>query len=201
MGCVSSAHAKRRILYDNSLVGLKSACFLESRQIGIGRWLSTLYIIGSSDVFFIDESTEIPFKTLYQWQLSAACNDAALDACSMYLLHEVEDTWHEWCLRETMENVTLLIIHTLCLSLVDLTTLLLEYHETDGIYPTRSLSGIGIVGCHVDSGIGIVGCHVDAELSHALLPGNGMIGHGVIEDAVHIEKHGFGAECLKAVFF
>ena len=61
MCCVSGTYAKWRILYDYRLVGLKSTCLLESRQIGIGCWLATLYIIGGSDVFFIDESTEIPF--------------------------------------------------------------------------------------------------------------------------------------------
>ncbi len=190
MCCVSCTYAKWCILYDNSLVGLKSTCFLESHQIGIGRWFPLLYIIGGSDVCLIYESTEIPFKTLYQWQLSTTSHDAALDACSMYLLHQLEDARHEWCLRETMEDTALLIIHTLGFGFVDLASLLLEYHLSDGIYATSPLSGIGIVGCHVDT-----------ELSHALLPGNGMIGHGVIEDAVHIEKHGFGAECLKAVFF
>ena len=89
-----------------------------------------------------------------------------------------------------MKNATLLIIHTLGFGFVDLASQLLAYHHTDGVHTAGPLGGIGIVGCHVN-----------AELCHALLPGNGVIGHGVVEHAVHIEKHGFGVKSLKAVFF
>ena len=43
-------------------------------------------------------------------------------------------------------------------------------------------------------GVRVVGRHVDAESRHCLLPGYGMVGHGVVEHAVHIEKHGLRAE-------
>jgi hypothetical protein len=32
------------------------------------------------------------------------------------------------------------------------------------------------------------------------MPAIGMVGHGVIEHAIHIKEHGFGVESLKAVF-
>jgi sodium-dependent dicarboxylate transporter 2/3/5 len=74
--------------------------------------------------------------------------------------------------------------------LVYFAPLLALHHLSDGIHATGSLSGV----C-------IVGSRVDAKLSHALLPCYGMVRHGVVEHPVHVEKHGFGAHCLKTVIF
>ena len=54
-----------------------------------------------------------------------------------------EDARHERCLRETMKNTTLLIVHTLGLGFVDLAMQLLAYHHTDGVHTTGPLGGIG----------------------------------------------------------
>ena len=81
-----------------------------------------------------------------------------------------------------MENLRLHIVHSLRFRFVDILSKLALYHDPYRIDATSAFCGIGIVGCHVD-----------AEASHRLLPGNSMIGHGVVEHTVHVEKYGFGA--------
>ena len=89
-----------------------------------------------------------------------------------------------------MEDLCLYIVHALGLGLVDDTVLLSLHHLTDRVDTTGSLSGVGIIGRHLQT-----------ALSHRFLPGNRVVGHRVVEHAVHVEKHGFGAESLKAVIF
>ena len=89
-----------------------------------------------------------------------------------------------------MEGLGLQLIHCLRFCLSDLTVLLETYHLADGIHTSRSFRLVGIIGRHVD-----------AALAHTLLPGNGMVRHGIIEHAIHVKEHDFGTKGLKAVFF
>ena len=138
----------------------------------------------------VDKHPEVFEDTTDERFLSAARDDTNLDAVVVDLLHEGNDTGHDRGLGEFVEDATLDIVHTLGLSLVDLPQLLSHDHLPDGVYASGPFGGIGIIGGHPDT-----------ELCHRLLPGNGVVRHGVVEYAVHVKEHGFGAECLKAVSF
>ena len=122
--------------------------------------------------------------------LSATCYYADCQPVVMNLFHQLRDARHDACLGECMELACLLVVHPLSLGLVDVASLLAFHHHADRVNAACSLCGV----CIIDS-------HLDAKYLHRPLPGNSMMGHRVIEYAVHIEKHGLGAKCLKAVFF
>jgi hypothetical protein len=48
---------------------------------------------------FVDERTEIFQDTIDEWLLSAACDHANLYVVVVYLLHQFQNTRHDWCLR------------------------------------------------------------------------------------------------------
>ena len=138
----------------------------------------------------IDKFPKVFQYPLYQWLLTTACNDTYLLTSGFNLSHKFLYSWHDGSLGHLMEDTALLVIHPLCLSLFNLTTLLFQHHHTDGIHTPRTFCGIGIVGCHLN-----------AKLLHALLPGDSMIRHGVIQHSIHIKEHGLEVDTLKAVSF
>ena len=47
--------------------------------------------------------------------------------------------------------------------------------------------------------IGFFFGHGKTVVTHRLMPGTGMVRHGVVEHAIHVEEHGFGSESPEAV--
>ena len=148
-----------------------------------------LHVVGRHDMVFSQILAKILEQTVDKRTLSATSHHADGQSVSMNLCHQVQYALHHVCLGQRMKLARLLIVHTLGLHLINVASLLSFYHHADGVHTAGSLCGIGIVYCHPDT-----------KRSHGFLPGHGMVRHRVIEHAVHIEKHGFGAKCLKTVF-
>ena len=88
------------------------------------------------------------------------------------------------------KQARLVLIHLLRLFFADsLSPLLLSQHF-DSLYATHALILVGTAQGHVQS-----------VALHGLVPCHSMVLHGVIDDTIHIEKHGFRAELPEAVFF
>ena len=77
-----------------------------------------------------------------------------------------------------MKEGCLHIVNALGFLLGDVFTLLLLDKHANGIDATSTFRGVS-----VGSG------HHQAKLRHGLLPRNGMMRHGVVKNAIHIEKH------------
>ena len=92
-------------------------------------------------------------------------------------LHERLHTWEDRSLTHIVEDTRLLVVHLLCLFQRDLLVLLQKEEMSDGVNAACPFCGVS-VSCR----------HRDAKLRHRLLPGNSVMGHGVVKDTVHIEQ-------------
>ena len=102
------------------------------------------------------------------------------------LLHQVYDAIEYPGFGHLVKQTRLFVVDGLGLSL--------------GEFLSRLALGIdayGVDTLHALGGIGVFGGEVEPIGAHSLLPCHGMIGHGVVEHAIHIEEH--AAESLPLV--
>ncbi len=126
---------------------------------------------------------EVMMKSSDERLLCTSRDDVDRQSCIRDALHEFLHTLEDRSLRHCMEDVALHSIHLFGFLIRDVDAFLFLDEHLYGVEATRTLCGIGVVSCHVDT-----------ELCHGLLPGDSMMRHGVVEHAVHIEKHGLGVE-------
>ena len=136
----------------------------------------------------VKEFAEVVEKSVEERALSAAGDHTDGHATLAYLPHERFHPIEDAGIGHLMEQVCLHVVHLLCLLERDVVSLLCLHHHADGVDATSTLGGIGIVGSHGN-----------VKLRHGLLPGTCVVRHGIIENAIHVEKHSFGLESLKAV--
>ena len=94
------------------------------------------------------------------------------------------DSLHEWLytgedrrFTHLVEDTRFLVVHLLRLFQRDLLVLLQEEEVTNGVNAACTFCGVGVGSRHRDT-----------KLRHRLLPGNSMMGHGVVKDTIHIKQ-------------
>ena len=137
---------------------------------------------------FVYKVGEVVEHPLYERTLPAAGDDAYLHAVSLYGCHQLLYSFHYRSFGHQSEQTCFLVVHFLSLLFADVASLLLLHYYLDGLHTPHAF----ILVC-------VSLRHVYAILSHRLLPAYGMIGHRVVEYAVHVKKHSLGTEPPKAV--
>ena len=137
---------------------------------------------------FVDVCPEVIKQSADQGLLSGTRDDADRQARCPDLTHQIGHSVEDRSRGHLMEKLRLQVVHLLCLGLGEQLSLLLTGEHADRVNAFHPLGGV----C-------VSGSHVNPERRHGLSPGLDVVGHGVIEHAVHVKKHGFGAECAKAV--
>ena len=122
--------------------------------------------------------------------LCTAGNDAYLQTFLLDLAHQFRYSVHDRCRGQQAEHACFLIVHALCFGFIDIFVLLLFYEHTDRIHAAHALCGVCLVGRHAYS-----------VAFHCLFPRRCMVGHGVVEHTIHIEKHDLWGKRLVAVLF
>ena len=139
-------------------------------------------------MLLVEVFAKIGEQSLDEWSLSAARHHSYCHVGIGYSLHQRDNPVEYLGFGHRVEYASLHVVHLLCFLVCYLSALLSSHHHAYGVHALGSLGGV----C-------VCGSHVDAKSLHRLLPCYCMIGHGVIEYAIHIEKHGFRQELSKAM--
>ena len=120
--------------------------------------------------------------------LSAACDHADFQAVFFDLLHQLFCSRHFLCRWAGGKESRLVGIHFCGFLVAEFCVPLLARQQFNGFHATHAFILVGTAEGHVE----LIVCH-------GVVPALCMVGHGVVDDTVHVEKHGFGAKLPKAV--
>ena len=136
----------------------------------------------------VEEVAEVVEQAQNERPLSAARDDIDAQSARRKPAHQFAHAVEDTRLRQLMEVARLDIIHSLCLRLIDLAPQLALHIVADRVHAPCPLCGIG-VGLR----------EMDSEVAHGTLPCLRMMGHTIIEHAVHIKQYGLGIKPFVAV--
>ena len=123
------------------------------------------------------ELGKFTLQTFDERALSAAGDNSYLDAFALQQGHEVEHARHNLGGGQQPKLACLLVVHAQSFLVADVDAALCLHQLLDGV-------GAALTFGHVGVRLG----HRDAECAHGPLPGNGMVGHGVVAYTVHVEQ-------------
>ena len=188
LGRHARLYAQWGVFHNDAFPWLQVPDLSQSYLVGFGVGLAVGHVIGRDDVVFGHVVSEVLQQPVYQRSLSAAGHHGHAPFALYDARHQLFSSVEDLGLGHLVKQLRLHVIHALGFLQRDVLSLLFLHEPYDGVYASGSLGGVGVSLRHVD-----------AEAGHALSPGDGVMGHAVIEHAVHIEKHGLGAELPKAV--
>ena len=178
--CDTCPNAEGSVFDNNGLLWVFYVATPEAFLIGIGIRFATIHVISGNNMLLVEVLPEVIEQSLEERTLSAASDNRHLSPMLPNGMHQVVYSIEDCRCRHIVKQARLYVVHLLCLFEANVTLLLFVNHLPDGVNASCSFRSV-CIGSR----------HANAELCHSLLPGYGMIGHGIIEYAVHIEEHGF----------
>lgn len=187
-GIVAAAYAERRVLHHHALPRLH-LCLAHRHQIGLGVGLALADIKARNHEVGMEKTRIIVVEALEERVLTAAGDEADLQTIAPDLAKQLQGAGHRFGGRQ--------LIVVLALAGVDAIHLLL----IGGAMPLAAGEQIhcGEAGAPLVE-IDIHRRHAEAEIIGGLHPCLGMMGHGIIQNAVHIKEYGLEPCVLKAIF-
>ena len=164
-------------------------CALQGHEVRLGVRLAVLHVLARHDELGGEEAGIVGVETVEQRLLARARHH---DDGERGLLHGLEHllcAGHLGRFGAGVEEAALLGVDVGYLLLGSLAAPVAACEDVDGRSTRAAL-------VHVSLGL----VHFKSETGARLCPRGGVVGHGVEEHAIHIEKHGLWGESLKAAF-
>lgn len=180
--CLGGTYAEGGVLHHYALLGAE-ATLLHAHEVGFGVGLAMLDIEGGDHELATEDVGVVMVELVEQGVLSRAGDDEDLQPLGLELVQQLQCTGHGLGRRKGVEVVGLDFVNLLYALGALLYTSLTHAHQVDGRGACAPLVEVYLV---LGEGVAIVG--------HGAMPCIGMVGHGVVEHAVHVEEDGTKAQ-------